>query len=393
MSSKLSDILVADGRPERIEARHVNLPIELGSTMVFNTLAAFEKARDARYKNGTLYYGRYGNTASFQLEDILAKLEHAAGVTLTSSGVSAISHTLSAITSPGSHLLVADNVYGNTRNFCDKVLKARGVEIEYFDSMIGAEVEALIRQNTCAIIFESPGSGTFEFPDISAITSVAAKNKVTTILDTTWGSPLLLQALTLGADIVVYSASKYISGHSDCMMGVIASVSEDTHTQVRNCVMAYGDKVGGQEVFLALRGLRTLEMRMHQVDKSAREICDWFSKRSEVKKILHPAYDSCTGHENWAHDFHGAAGLFGIVFHSCSDEKVEAFVDKLHHFGIGVSWGGYESLVLPVEPQRSVDSSWSEEGQLVRFNIGFDDVDTLKKDLAAALPSLEINRN
>lgn len=391
MRSKFGDLLVAEGRPDKNEARHVNAPIELGSTMVFNTLSAFEEARDARYESGTLYYGRYGNSASFQLEEAIAKLEGAAGVTLTSSGVSAISHTLSALALPGSHLLVADNVYGNTRNFCEAVLKTRGVEIEYFNPMDIAQFEALIRSETCAVMFETPGTGTFEFPDVKQIAEIAKKKNIVTVLDSTWGSPILLNAISLGVDVVVYSASKHISGHSDCMMGVIASGKADMHKRIRSCVFAYGDKIGGQEVFLALRGLRTIEMRMRHVDQSTREICEWLSKRDEVKKVLHPIFDDCQGHENWKRDFDGAAGLFGVVFHPCSDENIEAFVNALHHFAIGVSWGGYESLVLPVKPMRSVEGSRSEDGQLVRFSIGFENVETLIDDLAFALPLLERN--
>ncbi len=239
----------------------MNMPIELGSTMVFDTLAAFEAARDARYDSGTMYYGRYGNAATFQLEQMLAKLEQADGVTLTSSGVAAITLTLMSFARPGSHLLVADHVYGNTRAFCDGLLTRMGVEIEYFDPMAGADVVALIRETTCAVMFEAPGSGTFEMPDIPTIAQAAQAAGVPSVLDSTWATPIFCQPLTLGADVVVASMSKYLSGHSDGMMGMIASTAEHAQT-IRKTVMGVGDKTGGQEVFLALRGLRTLKMRM-----------------------------------------------------------------------------------------------------------------------------------
>ncbi|MFK7869048.1 MAG: cystathionine beta-lyase [Roseobacter sp.] len=384
--SKIADDLVQMGRPEREDGRHVNMPLELGSTIVFDTLAAFEAARDARYASGTMYYGRYGNEASFRLETMLAKLEGADTVTLTSSGVAAITMALMTFARPGAHLLVADHVYGNTRAFCDGVLTDMGVEVSYFDPMIGAGIAGLIQDTTCAIMFEAPGSGTFEVPDIPAIASAARGAGVPTILDGTWATPIFCQPIALGVDVVVASMSKYLSGHSDCMMGMIACTA--THAaDIRKTAFAFGDKTGGQEVFLALRGLRTLKMRMEYFDKAGREVAEWLSQQPQVKTVLHPAFDTCPGHAHWQHDFSGAAGLFGVVFHPCNDAQVRTFVDALHHFGIGVSWGGYESLVLPVTPKRSADT-WTEDGQLIRFNIGLEDLETLKADLATALPHL-----
>ena len=384
--SKIADDLVQLGRPDRVEGRHVNMPLELGSTNVFDTLAAFEAARDSRYDSGTMYYGRYGNAASFKLEAMLAKLEGADNVTLTSSGVAAITMALMAFARPGAHLLVADHVYGNTRAFCEGVLTNMDVEISYFDPMIGAGVAGLIRDTTCAIMFDAPGSGTFEVPDIPAIAKAAKTAGVPTILDSTWATPIFCQPITLGVDIVVASMSKYLSGHSDCMIGMIACTSEHT-ADIRKTTFAFGDKTGGQEVFLALRGLRTLKMRMEYFDRAGRDMAAWLSTQPQVKTILHPAFESCPGHAHWARDFSGAAGLFSVVFYPCRNEQVSAFVDALHHFGIGVSWGGYESLVLPVKPQRSA-YTWAETGQLVRFNIGLEDIDSLKADLTAALPHL-----
>lgn len=354
--------------------------------MVFDTLAAFEAARDARYQSGTAYYGRYGNAATAKLEDTLARLEKADGVTLTSSGVAAITMALITFAKPDAHLLVADHVYGNTRAFCDTVLARMGVGITYFDPMIGAGVANLIRPETCAVMFEAPGSGTFEMPDIPAIAGAARASGVPSILDGTWATPVFCKPLTLGVDVVVASMSKYLSGHSDCMMGMIASTAEHAMS-IRKTVMAFGDKTGGQEVALALRGLRTLKIRMEHFDAAGREMADWFARQPQVKRVLHPAFASCPGHAFWQRDFSGAAGLFGVVFHPCTDDQIRAFVDALHHFGIGVSWGGFESLVLPVTPQRSA-VTWAEDGQLVRFNIGLEDTGSLKADLAAALPLL-----
>ena len=384
--AKMTDDLVQLGRPERIEGRHVNMPIELGSTMVFDTIEAFEAARDARYESGTMYYGRYGNASTATLEEMLAELEGARGVTLTSSGVAAISLTLMTFAKPGAHILVADHIYGNTRAFCDGILAQMGVETEYFDPMMGGEISTLLRPNTSAIMFEAPGSGTFEVPDIPAIAKAARAAGIPAILDGTWATPIFCQPISLGVDVVVASMSKYLTGHSDCMMGMIASTDQYA-SRIRKTVMAVGDKTGGQEIFLALRGLRTLKMRMEHFDKAGREMAAWLGQQPQVKTVLHPAFESCPGHHFWQRDFTGAAGLFSVVFHPCGDEKIRDFVNALHHFGIGVSWGGYESLVLPVIPNRSA-GTWSEDGHLVRFNIGLEDTDTLKADLSAALPYL-----
>lgn len=382
----LPDCLVQDGRPDRVEGRHVNMPIELGSTMVFDTFASFEAARDNRYQSGTLYYGRYGNAATHKLEQILAKLEGAEMVTLASSGVAAITITLMALTHPGSHMLVADNVYGNTRAFCDGLLTKQGVEVEYFDPMVGGDIADLIRENTAAIMFESPGSGTFEMPDIRAIASAARKANVPSVLDNTWGTPVFSQPISWGVDIVVYSGSKYVSGHSDCMLGITAS-NNKYGKAVRQAVMQIGDKTGGQEVLLALRGLRTLKLRMEYFHHAGLEMASWLAEQPQVKSVLHPALPSCPGHEFWKRDFTGAPSLFGVIFHTSDEDAVRSFVDALHHFGIGVSWGGYESLVLPVNPVRTA-TNWSETGQLVRFNIGLEDTASLKADIAKALPYL-----
>ena len=317
---------------------------------------------------------------------MLTKLEQAASVTLTSSGVAAISSTLLTFTRPGTHLLVADHVYGNTRAFCDGMLSALGVEVTYFDPMIGSGITKLMHKNTCAVMFEAPGSGTFEVPDIPAIATAARTAGIPSIIDGTWATPIFCQPLSLGVDVVIASLSKYLSGYSDCMMGMIAC--NDKYAQaIRKTVMSIGDKTGAQEVFLALRGLRTLNVRMEHFNSTGREMAHWFEQQSQVKRVLHPALESCTGHSNWQRDFTGASGLFGVVFHPCSDNQIRQFIDKLEHFGIGVSWGGYESLVLPVKPQRSANT-WNEDGQLVRFNIGFENTDSLKADLAKALPIL-----
>lgn len=355
--------------------------------MVFDTMAAFETARDNRYQSGTMFYGRYGNEASYALEQVLAELEGAAGVTLTSSGVAAISLTLQSLVKPGDHLLVADNVYGNTRAFCEKVLQPQQVEVEFFDAADGAQVRKLFRDNTAAIMFEAPGTGTFEFPDIQGIAAAAREASVVSVLDGTWATPVFCQPLQLGVDVLVYSGSKYICGHSDAMFGVIAAQQTSGHDQIRQCVMAYGDKIGSHEAFLALRGLRTLDMRMQTVNNAGLMVAKWFARQPQVDRVLHPALPDCPGHQHWKASCSGSAGLFAVLFKPVSESRIHQFVEALHHFGIGVSWGGYESLVLPVKPVRTA-TTWQEPGQLVRFNIGFENTQSLIDDLQSAMQQL-----
>jgi cystathionine beta-lyase len=385
-AKSVKDILVHSGRESAGDGRLVNPSIEIGSTILFDTLAAFEAARDRRYESGNVYYGRYGTPASFHLEQLMCELESAFGCTIVSSGVAAITLALLGTTKSGDHVLVADHVYGNTRGFCDQVLSRTGVQVEYYDPMIGEAIEAKFRDNTAAVMFEAPGSGTFEFPDIRSIARTAARNGVVTILDGTWATPVFCQPLSLGVDVVVHSGSKYLSGHSDGMIGFIAC-NEKTHTPIRKTAMAVGDKPGAQEVHLALRGLRTLELRMRRVHDAGIEVATWLRSQPQVDKVLHPVFDDCPGHEHWRRDFSGAAGLFGVVFKPTTDDKVRLFVDSLDMFGIGVSWGGFESLVLPVKPVRTA-TTWSKKGPLVRFNIGFEDTDSLIDDLKKALPLL-----
>ena len=385
----LSDALARLGRgPESREhpGRPVNLPIEQCSTLLFDTLAEFQAARDARYEAGTLYYGRYGNPASFALEHMMAELEGGHGCISVSAGLTAVTLALMGAAEAGRHVLVADNVYEPTRGFCDKVLARYGVEVEYFDPMIGAEISALMRPETGAVMFEAPGSGTFEVPDIPAIARAARDRGAISILDGTWATPVFCRPLGLGVDVVVHSGSKYIGGHADAMIGFMVC-NEATYDPMRRMALAFGDRAGAQDVFLALRGLRTLEMRMRHAERAGLAVARWLAERPEVLKVLHPAFPECPGHEHWRRDFGGAAGLFSVLLKPCEDARLHAFVDALAMFKVGVSWGGFESLVLPVEPKRTA-RPWSAEGRVVRFSIGQEDTASLTADLSQALAKL-----
>ncbi len=379
----LENALVHSGRGPAEPGREVNLPIHQASTLLFDTLAEFEAARAGRYEHGTLYYGRYGNPATFALERMMAELEGAHGCVAVSAGLTAVTLALMAAAKAGDHVLVADTVYGPTRGFCDTVLTRCGVDVSYFDPMIGAGLEDHFQANTAAVMLEAPGSGTFEVSDVPALAEVARRHGAISIIDGTWATPVFCRPLKLGVDVVVHSGSKYIGGHADVMIGFIAC-NEATYEPVRKMSLAFGERAGAQDIFLALRGLRTLKMRMEHAQAQGLAVAEWLSKRPEVLKMLHPAYEDCPGHEHWKRDFSGASGLFSVLFKPCSDEQLHRFVDGLKLFGIGVSWGGFESLVLPVVPVRTA-TPWREEGRVVRFNIGNESTDSLIEDLAQAL--------
>ena len=383
----LRDALVHLGRGTAASGHAVNLPIDQSSTLLFDTLAEFEAARAGRYQHGTLYYGRYGNPVSFELERMMATLEGGYGCVSLSAGLTAVTLSLLAVAKAGDHVLVADNVYGPARGFCDSVLARYGVEVAYFDPMIGEAVGELMRDNTTVVMFEAPGSGTFEIPDIPAIAGVVRERGAISILDGTWATPVFCQPLKLGVDAVVHSGSKYICGHADAMIGFIVC-NEASYAPMRKMALDIGDRAGAQDVFLALRGLRTLEMRMRHAQESGMAVARWLAEQPQVLSMLHPAFPDCPGHAFWQRDFTGAAGLFSVLFKPCSDRQLHAFVDSLSMFSVGVSWGGFESLVLPVKPNRTA-KPWAEEGRVVRFSIGHEHVGNLIDDLAQAMKHLD----
>lgn len=382
----LTNALAHLGRGPAVSGRSVNLPIDQASTLLFDRLAAFEAARAARYEQGTLYYGRYGTPASFALERTMAAIEGGHGCISVSAGLTAVTLALTGAAKAGAHVLVADNVYEPTRGFCDDILCRYGVEVGYFDPMIGEGLADLFRPDTAAVMFEAPGSGTFEVPDIPAIARVARERGAVSILDGTWATPVFCRPLELGVDVVVHSGSKYIGGHADAMIGFIVC-NEASYAPMRKAVLAFGDRAGSLDVFLALRGLRTLEMRMKQAQSAGMAVARWLAEQPQTLAMRHPAFPDCPGHVQWRRDFSGASGLFSVLFKPCSDAQLHAFVDALDLFGVGVSWGGFESLVLPVKPKRTA-KPWTAEGRLVRFGIGQESTESLVEDLAQALPKL-----
>ena len=378
--------LLHAGRDPKSQHGVVNPPVYHASTVIFPTLDALEKASQDPFSG--VFYGRLGTPTQFALQDAVADLAGAEGSLAVSSGLAAITVALLSVVKQGAHLLVTDNVYAPTRKFCEGILGSLGVETTYFDPSMGAEVESLVRPETCAIFLESPGSLTFEVQDVPAIAEMAHGHGLTVIMDNTWATPLFFPALKAGVDISVHAATKYIVGHADAMLGMI--VANNPHLlNVRRTAVGLGQCAGPDDCYLGLRGLRTLAVRLRRHEANAVALADWLKRQPEVERVLHPALPECPGHAYWERDFRGASGLFGVVLKPSSRKALAAMVDGLELFGMGYSWGGYESLILPTKPQtvRSA-TEWQTAGPTLRIHAGLDDIEDLKADLEAGFQRL-----
>ena len=362
----------------------VNPPVYHASTCVFETLAEYDAAK--ANPDAGLYYGRLGTPTVWALETALNALEpSAAGTKITPSGVAAISVALLSVLKSGDHLLVMDSAYEPTRSLANGLLKQLGIETSYYDPLLGADVAAQFKPNTRAIMVESPGSLTFEVQDVPAIAAVAHAHGAVVIMDNTWATPLYFKALDHGVDISIMSLTKYVVGHSDALLGSVTA-NAATWPQIKNAHRQLGQCAGPDDLFLALRGLRTLSVRLERHNRSACDIALWLQAEPQVERVFHPALSSCPGHALWQRDFTGSTGLFSILLKPGNRAQLAAMVDGLKHYKMGFSWGGFESLVLPVDPKAlRTATSWTEPGQLLRLHIGLEDVDDLKADLSAGL--------
>jgi cysteine-S-conjugate beta-lyase len=375
---KVETALVTAGRDTKAQKGFVNPPVVHGSTVLYPT------AEDLHAHRGEFQYGRHGTPTTKALQQTLMALEGpaCAGVGLAPSGLSAITTTLLAVLKSGDHLLVCDNVYRPSRNFCDGLLVRYGVEVSYFDPLIGAGIGALFKPNTKAVLVEAPGSQSFEMPDIPAIASVAHARGALVIDDNTWATPLYHRSLDHGVDISIQAATKYIGGHSDIMFGTI-SANAQAWPMLAEAIRLLGVCAGPDDVFLAIRGLRTLAVRLAQHQRSGLEMARWLAARPEVIRVLHPALESDPGHAIWKRDFTGASGLFSIVLKPAPQKSVDALLDTLKLFGMGYSWGGFESLVIPFDcTSYRTASKWAPGGPALRLHIGLENVEDLKADLA-----------
>lgn len=362
--------------PDRFDG-FVNTPIYRGSTVLFPTLEKF-RARDQEFT-----YGRRGTPTIRALEEAVTELEGGELTVLTPSGLNAISCALLSVVEAGDHVLVTDSVYRPGRKLCENLLKRLGVETTYYDPGVGDGISDLIRDNTKLIYVESPGSQTFEIQDLPAIAKAARGSDVRIIADNTWATPLYYSPLALGADIVINAGTKYFGGHADANLGTITT-NERTAEAVKWTHGDMGICPGPEDVFLCLRGLRTLSGRLAQHEQAALEMAKWLQAWPEVTRVMHPGLPDDPGHAIWKRDFRGSSGLFSVLLEPVREAAVAAMVDDLELFGMGASWGSFESLVLPFNPAAyRTATPWTEKGMGLRFHVGLENLDDLKADLEA----------
>lgn len=379
--------IVTAGRKQAKALGLVNPPVYHCSTVLRPSLAAQREAVAARKRGERLFfYGREGSPTARALEEAMAALEGAHDCLAFSSGLGAISTALLACVSAGDHVLVTDGVYHPVRVFCDGMLSRLGVEITYYPPRIGEGIAELIRPNTRVVYVESPSSQTFEMQDLPAIAAAARERGALVLVDNTWATPYFHKPLALGADMSIQAATKYVVGHSDAMLGMVAA-TEAAWPLLRDATRALGQCAGPDDLYLGQRGLRTMAVRLRHQGAAGIALAQWLSERPEVARVLHPALADDPGHAIWKRDFTGASGLFSIVLRPCSDDALAAMVDDLAYFGIGASWGGYESLILPVRPVRTA-TRWTAEGPVLRLHVGLEALDDLKADLEAGFARL-----
>jgi cystathionine beta-lyase len=374
--------LVTGGRRKEWRGKLVNAPVDRGSTILFDDVAELRAAAPGL---GKYYYGLHGWPTQWSLAEALTGLEPgAAGTALAETGLAAVTAALTAVLETGDELLMVDSVYGPTRRFCDVVLKRFGITTRYYDPLASVEeLEAMLAGNSRAIFLESPGSLTFEVQDVPGICAMARRRGIVSLLDNTWATPLLFPAISHGVDISIQALSKYVGGHSDLLLGSITANAE-YYERVQRAVWDFGHAAAPDDAWLTARGLRTLAVRLKRHEESALKVASWLAEQPKVARLLHPAFESCPGHRYWTRDFKGSAGLFSLVLNGGDPAARDRLIDSLELFGIGYSWGGFESLATPAEPARTASKpDWG--GPLVRLQIGLEDPDDLIADLAAAL--------
>lgn len=363
------------------EAHHgiVNPPVYHASTILYSTVEQMDQAQKDRMG---VFYGRYGTPTTFALEEAVAELEGAGRALALPSGLAAIGATLLSLLRAGDHLLMVDSVYGPVRTFCDKTLTRFGIEVTYYDPLVGAGVAGLMRSNTRLVYLESPGSLTFEVQDVPAIVAAAHAKGALAIMDNTWATPLLFRPFAHDIDIVIYAATKYFVGHSDAMLGVIVVRDPELYRTIKLASHGMGYCAAPDDCYLGLRGLRTLAVRLRRHGESGLALARWLQGRPEVARVLHPGLPEHPGHVLWRRDFTGVSGLFSFVLKPCTPAAVAAMVEGMRLFGMGASWGGYESLLLPVKPETMrTATTWSPGGPTLRVHAGLEALEDLIADL------------
>jgi len=375
-------LLVHAGRTPEAFGGLVNTPVCRGSTILSSTLEEWESRKLPH--NPMASYGRFGTATTRAFEQALAQLEGGHASIVFPSGLAACTHTILAIARPGDHVLMSDSVYGPTRQFASRVLARLNIAVEFFDPRLGGEIRRQTRPNTRLIFVESPGSQTFEVQDIPAIAEAARAVGAYVVMDNTWATPLYFRAFEHGVDISIQAATKYIVGHSDALLGV-ATANARAWPLLQAGAQDFGQTAGPDDIYLALRGLRTLSVRLRQHQDTGIRLAEGLQQHRAVARVLHPALPCDPGHALWRRDFRGASGLFGVVLQPLSKVALSTFFAQLKLFGIGLSWGGYESLALPVEnPLRTV-RPLQLEGPLIRVHAGLESASDLLADLSMAL--------
>ena len=367
----------------------VNTPVFRGSTILSSSLGEWE----SRKLPGNPYasYGRFGTPTTRAFETAIAELEGGHQAVVFPSGLAACTHGLLAFLRPGDHALITDSVYGPTRGFALSVLRRFGVEVEFFDPLAGADIRAQIKANTRVVFVESPGSATFEVQDVPAIAREAHRVGAFVVMDNTWASPLFFKSFEHGVDVAIQAATKHIVGHSDALLGVVTA-NERAWPHLQQAAHDFGQTAGPDDLYLALRGLRSLSVRLHRHWENGVLLAESMARHPMVARVMHPALPGDAGHALWRRDFKGASGLFAVALQPVGRAALEAFFDSLELFGIGLSWGGFESLALPMDPPARAVRPWTHEGPLLRIHAGLESCNDLVRDMQSALDRLHKHR-
>ena len=376
--------LVAAGRPRKRPSHPVNPPIERASTYLFPTYDDFIEGG----KN--IVYGRLGGPTHRALEEAVTSLEGGVETRLAPSGLQAVTAAILAFVKAGDRVLMTDAAYDPTRKFCERFLARFGVETVFYNPLAGPELADLMTPDTRVVFAESPGSLTFEAQDLPALSRVAHANGAKLIVDNTWSGGVFCKPLALGADVVVQAGTKYLGGHSDLLIGTITSADEETAKAIFMSLLQIGSNVSADDASLTLRGMRTLAARMEAHEKTGLALAKWLAKRPEVERVLHPALKTCQGHAIWKRDYTGSSGLFGAVLKPAGKPRIKAFFNALRLFGMGFSWGGFESLCIHVHPERYRTAvPWLADGPVLRFHAGLEDPDDLVADLERGFAAMK----
>ncbi len=380
---KTRSLLAHAGRNPEEQFGFVNTPAYRGSTVLYPSAAALRKG------HMRFVYGTKGTPTTEALENAWSELSGAAGTVIAPSGLAAITLAMMAAVKAGDHILVTDSAYRPTRNFCEGFLKQMGVETTYFDPYLGSGIAELMRANTTAVVVEAPGSQSFEIQDVPAIAAAAHERDICVIMDNTWATPILFPPHQRGVDLAIEAGTKYLSGHSDILLGLV-SAKPQWLPKLRRVADLFAMTPGAEDVFLALRGFRTMELRLREAERQALDMAHWLKARPEVRQVLHPALPDHRGHDIWKRDFLGSSGLFSIILHPAPEAAVDALLDSLELFAMGYSWGGYESLIIPFDcaPYRTA-TQWNPGGPALRLQIGLEHTDDLKADLERGFAALK----